>query len=447
MPKIIFSLRILRSWFLLAHFLINSSALLWLRRLVSRRSIPILTRQLLFLFLLSLPLFLQVSPVSASLLRQVTDTVTATPTFRALFPTQTAEPTQDYSCPAGVPAGWGTVTPNAYWSLQCGSCSPSQVYPTGTPFPVSTFFIPVSQTAAASLGTPVPSTPGTSVPSTPGTPVPSTPGTPVPSTPGTPVLFSCSSVSIPGATCSQINPYSVKIFFGGGGSSFALPIVFSSSASVVKVYYSANYLLHYEIGYGQRPADDGLIFSGFALDDGSNSPIVQFMGGYSNEWVGWGWVGDKTVVQSGEFLLSSDMVTKFMSGGIDGRIYMSYPSGGEIVLSADALTFLTPTPIPSTPIPSFCSSVQSGDDSSSLGGSFSLPVPLLGAEFCPVDFERRVLSMGGVLSIPDIHVPGVHLCFQEVDFGKMNYYGTELDINGLAFILAAAAIVRMFTKH
>lgn len=94
------------------------------------------------------------------LLQSVTDT----PTREPLFKTPTLAPTQNTACPGAMPTNWGTYTPGPLWLAQCYGCmltlTPAV---TGTPAPINTLWVPVTQTAAALTGTPG----GTGTPVTP----------------------------------------------------------------------------------------------------------------------------------------------------------------------------------------------------------------------------------------------------------------------------------------
>jgi len=67
-------------------------------------------------------------------------TPTATSEWSPLFNTPTPMPTGSYNCPDGNPVGYGTVTPDARWYINCGQCLNRYVSPTpsasATPTPV-----------------------------------------------------------------------------------------------------------------------------------------------------------------------------------------------------------------------------------------------------------------------------------------------------------------------
>lgn len=60
------------------------------------------------------------------------------PVWNPLYPTETPAATTNYDCPPNDPIGWGTVTPDAYWMMQCGHCAELNDYPTNTPVPTNT---------------------------------------------------------------------------------------------------------------------------------------------------------------------------------------------------------------------------------------------------------------------------------------------------------------------
>jgi len=92
-------------------------------------------KKIAFAFLLSF-LLLALSVASFPAFAQA---LTATP-YPTFYPTQTAViysfPT-NYACPTGLPSGYGTVTPDAFWEFSCSHC----VLPalsTSTPFTTPT---------------------------------------------------------------------------------------------------------------------------------------------------------------------------------------------------------------------------------------------------------------------------------------------------------------------
>jgi hypothetical protein len=106
------------------------------------------------LLLLSL-LILGIEPAAAKF------QATSTPTWQSLFQTQTSVPTRSYVCPTALPIGWGTVTPEAWWNMQCGNCNlqltPTYALTTATATP----------SAPTATGTPATATPSPTATTTP----------------------------------------------------------------------------------------------------------------------------------------------------------------------------------------------------------------------------------------------------------------------------------------
>jgi|GEM_PF-5007955 len=358
------------------------------------------------------------SPAGSAVAYQIA-TVTATGTF---IPPSVTPTSWGNSCPVGTPAGWGTYTPSALWLVECGNCQ-SVITPTSTGTAVPTLDGTLYPTEFSATGT---AEYLTGTPTVISTPTPT-------SISNSSYFFSCSSIGISGATCTQINDYSFRIDFNGGGSAFGSKIIFSSSSNVATVYYDANYLLSYEIGYGLPDANDNFIFSGFVSEN--NSPILQFMNGYDSSWVGWGWSGLKSVVRTGEFILSQYTETSFMSGGTDNRVYMSYPSGGTLFLSALPFSNLTPTPeVTSTPQildTGYCSSVS--PVIADFGFSLFLPD---GAPNCDMGWDE--------FGVGEYIIPAVQICFQPSQFGVIRLFGNDYEVGIYGLAAAAAFLWRYF---
>src|SRR4030065_535226 len=67
---------------------------------------------------------------------------TITQTWEPLFTTPTPKPTEDYGCNGQLPIGWGTVTPETWWMINCSQClltaTPQEPTPTGVNDPTQT---------------------------------------------------------------------------------------------------------------------------------------------------------------------------------------------------------------------------------------------------------------------------------------------------------------------
>ncbi|MDP1713931.1 MAG: hypothetical protein Q8L41_04230 [Anaerolineales bacterium] len=424
MHKIIYFLRtsLYASW--LGRSLRKCNGLRFWLRLGFSRFTRIQMQVLLFFCLLFLLLFSPVSQVSADLLQQITATVTGYP----MFPSVTPEPTKNFTCPVGTPVGWGTVTPDPYWNLYCGVCAPvGTPGATGTPFPVSTFMIPLTQTSEAIYGT----------------------GTPYP----TATITVTSTVSpAPTSASALLNLYSITRTNTGSpyitlnGSSYSSCEPTGSS----NTYSCSGYLFGNDsngvIG-GSLQANhwvDPLIASGFQtiyywfqiIPDAGNTTGDSVMGGVSKP----GWSGSGSVSfqfnANANFRVSNNSSTGRVGGF--GFTYQLYISAYPLMLTPSPT--VTPTGTPG----GYCSVVEGVPSDG--GSEFVLPVPILGQVTCPVDFVGLDVPLYGVFGLPDLHIPALRVCFQDVDFGILTYYDVSLDVNYLAFILAAALIVRMFLK-
>jgi hypothetical protein len=105
---------------------------------------------------------------------------------------------------------------------------------------------------------------------------------------------------------------------------------------------------------------------------------------------------------------------------------------------------VTPTPT-ATPDWSYCSVVasQSGSDTD---GVFSLPVPGLGSKTCPVNIDGITIPLYGAFGWGDLATSPIRICIQEITFGHLIYYGLDVNLDYFAYVLAAAAILRIILR-
>lgn len=416
MHKIIYSLRILLYWFLSLRSRISCSVSPWLRLSAWLRFTRTQMQVLLFFCLLFLLLSSQVLRVSASELYQDA-TATITATFRPMFPTETPIPTKNYTCPTGQPSGAGTVTPSVYWQLQCAPCL-DQAVATTTPFPVSTFMIPLTQTQQA-LVTPSVTPTGTSLPPT-----------VAPSenigfyfttycygnnNSGTTCTLSNNNRTLHITTVGQYNPYGQEVDFR-----VAISPRVSLSVSP-KLYYSAN------IAGSTAPSQR----IGYNVSHGGGY-VTGTSSTYTTTHSMWGQFDENIVV-----VYENYPTNVWDSMSIDLWVYLDNP----------AVPTMTPVPSPTSTPSGYCGSIIGTTSYGDGGGDFTLPVVTRGAISCPVSFDRITVPLYGVFGLPDITIPGVHICFEEVDFGTFLYYGVSINMNMLALIAAAGLVVTMFTRR
>ena len=87
---------------------------------------------------------------SGALARSLLQEATPSATLEPLFKTPTNLPVLNTECPLVTPYGYGTVTPNVLWSAQCEHCMQTlEPLASSTPYPVNTYFVPVTQTVIA----------------------------------------------------------------------------------------------------------------------------------------------------------------------------------------------------------------------------------------------------------------------------------------------------------
>lgn len=313
--------------------------------------------------------FLRVSPVSASPL----PLYTAYPTLTPIGATQTNIPpvsTMNFACPVGAPYGWGTVTPSIDWLYSCGQCSVTSTpsYLTPTPFFNGTG-TPPSGCDPYGTGTPVPTVPA-------GTPqnfcqFPTTPIPPTSIPPSSPI--SCNSSN--GATCEEINAYTIKFTFNQNGTidlGYTLP---DNTSSAYYKYSGLNYWVSSTGSYIVAIAGDLEHWVTSRTDQEIVFPCEYNSIPSCRVPIG------ATVQQLNNLTKSSDGVIspsindsrffRFLprrSGGNTGGTY-SVLWSGSLYVSTSPINLNAPTPSPTPTInPNYCGSVSS----SSVPNQFSL---------------------------------------------------------------------------
>lgn len=265
-------------------------------------------------------------------------------------------------CPAGLPAGYGTVTPDALWLLTCGACVPTAT-PWSTEFPTA---------IASAVSTPVCTTPdvgGVSFCFTP-SPSPSPSPTPIASPSPTPGLYASLTCGLDSAVpCTQIDDHTISygdggvanvVGIGGAGSGYMTYTLASNS----NIYVSMN------VGADEVwVAADGGTYTKFTTDyDRLVKDLVQ---GVDVEAVSCGGNCYRIVVIPGLHEFSFSQVAGNNNLQYFGSDWWSiwhsvwfHPS--SLILSSGPITG-TPTPSPTpggttTPTPGvgFCSSINGG---------------------------------------------------------------------------------------
>jgi hypothetical protein len=321
--------------------------------------------------------------------------------------------------------------------LYCQNCVTPIATGTGIPgTPVSTFMVPLTQTAQA-LVTPS-STPTASPTVTP--------------TQSACVPITCGNILNGSGTCTQLDTCTIRANIEwstsyrpySSGSITALPVsgIFTSGQPMYIRY--DEYTLQIANNYSASKAIDYWysIFPGFnhtqGLDDyfvsAFSTAFVQvprldyifYTGGQQQNGLTASIYANRWATTSVNFTLSA----------VDMPIYISslpFPSG-------------TPTPSPIPTSLSYCSTVLPDSGGDDISGEFQLPVPMLGAIHCPVNFPGLTIPLYNVLNLPDFQIPHVKICFQEVTFGSLRYFGVDIELDYIAYVLAVALVISMFVR-
>jgi hypothetical protein len=339
------------------------------------------------------------------------------------------QPTKDLTCIGEQPLGWGTVTPDGYWANQCVACI-TPIGLTGTPLPVPTFMIPLTQTQAAvdNLTATV-------------TPLPS-----VTYTPGPFVSPTASPIPEGGMGCIQ-DANSICTSLDGGRHLHWEWDLYNND------YHPAVVLRYALPSYSWLGRTGRLIVNGQVsiLDDSNilnnyEKKYRYFSNGISEQW--------DITVSGNTYDLSIDTPATFLGTyylTVAVLFYNKYADYASTKGFADlyapyvSVPLPSPTPTPtSTPSGAYCASVVPASDLSDNG--FLLPVPGLGALTCPIDFAPVTVPLFGMFGWDDIQTSAVKICVQEITFGHLLYYGLDFDLDYISYIIAAAAILRMILR-
>lgn len=360
-----------------------------------------------------------------------TDNVSAqTPTWEPLYKTPTPAPTTDTTC-YGSPVGWGYVTPDAAWEMNCSSCLPSSNIGDWSEFPASDYD-----------GTATPSAGQTTTPT-------------VTSTPGVTywIYYDIYSTTFYNATnYGWVTAYSEQI---------PLPVVPGNTVQGVLLketdFHCQNGICSNAFGVGMN----GYMSTGelslnvmtcVNINNGNNGCTALGYSSYRNT--------------------NADKAYNY----IQFNENMHDPANNPLTVTIGYIGFImygTPVskPVPTqTPTPSgyeswqatatavagggssqpYCSIVQPAP----LGDDFALPTPLLGSNSCftvggftiSIGWVSNIASAVG-FSIPeDITVPGLQVCLREISFGSIDIVGVKIDLDILAFAMGAVLILRVIWR-
>ena len=342
------------------------------------------------------------------------NTSTPVPTsWSPLFGTATPNPTKDYSCPAGTPVGYGQVTPNAAWNSQCQACLPirTAVWPTQS-------------------GTAQPTAIATSAP------------TP---TPGGVSEYWLQEKDFDYTTQFNVTSRYDKFFeyppqdSNGGTGSGTLAGMFlkidSTTGTNMDIFFVSdswrigNYTLganttvyQVQCDWDFQNCDQYFSSRGipYIMKAKADLGPVPFGGG-GNRGIGWkGWACCGPTVQS--------VVGKY------GNIWAGTP--------------------PEPPSNSICGEVNKGFTPGAPGDNGNLPSPMIGN---PTNFNVGGWTIGtgwiselaqlfGIELPTSIYVPQFTFSFTPIKFGVLEMFGVEVDLDIMAFVMAALLAVRILVR-
>lgn len=390
---------------------------------------------------------------------QCTSTPGPTATWEPLYKTPTPIPTDYYDCPpGGLPANWGTVTPDTFWMSQCYNClaTGSPVAST-TPLPTTT--IQATLTAAA-LGTQYPNGTPTLTPSPSASPSPTV-------TPSGPHYYAVNYGYSYQGNWSGRNQW---INVGPLPVSFGSPITFPDTPAGVVVTYAR------AIGgaSGSRVDFDfnnnsffGFNVGGSLIDSGKGVGCWYRNGGHPR---GAGACTETGYISKGvlPYMSPSAVAGATMPVQIGSISALCYPTECTLSLNVVLLSVIyygthepmptpTPTALPTmtaTPNGSYCGEATG----TTSGGGYGenpytdmLPEITLGPSECR-DFPAFEADISALSWIPGMSgystlvYPGLRLCTRMVDFGDFRLFGLKFDLDAVAFIAMAAFLVRIFMR-
>lgn len=364
-----------------------------------------------------------------------------TATYQPLFPTSTPVPTQNYDCPEGQqPQGWGTVTPDASWYINCSQCV-TPIVETGTPYPQSTFTVGMTQTAQAVT---------TVTPTATLTPVVTATATST----GCGESIICNGVTGGSGTCTQLD--ACTLLFDLSWSDNSHP---------------------YNTAFGNLVAADGLLNSGtpvyvfyddFTLTVSNYQTSDRYIDFWRSLSLGWNHtqvLNDYLIPAMGTvniavpelafpFTSTTTHQNGFGVGGYGARwatvsVSMNLSTLSMPITVSTRPIQMTPAPTPVvTATPSgYCASVLPavGSEDPCENGVFCMPDVRIGSKICPVNLSSVTVPLS-LLGFNDVTIPSLRICFQEIQFGSMVVWGQDIDIDYIVFVMAGAAIVRMITR-
>jgi len=257
-------------------------------------------------------------------------------------------------------------------------------------------------------------------------------------------LLTCRDGSSAGITCTQIDPLTVKFTSDGTAYNQVFNMnfdVLSDATLYIRVESISEGLIYAH--YGQAACSNAQPFN---LRTSGGITLSSL--GARHDYVNWNTAYER--VETGIYDYSyfetesgNDNLSIWGWAAVcTGANNVQMGNGSSVTLSSSPI-FSQPTPVP-TPS-GYCATIQ-GTDALGIDSEFALPVPHLGAKTCPVNYDGLDIPLFALLGLPDVRIPAIQICFQDITFGTLKYYGMDMDIDYLAYILAAALIVAMFTR-
>jgi len=340
-----------------------------------------------------------------------TPTPTPDPGWQPLFPTNTPAPTNDYTCPEGNPGGWGDVTPDPYWALQCGQCA------------------------------------GGTTPTPEGTPEPTPDGTPTPEPDGYFLVL-----------YPEADPH-----FQEHAGSYAANFYYNWDSFIIDCGEGNTF--EGGIAYGETSRDYAAPFGKIPTYNGGLWAMAY---GCGNDLLGSSKVSGVNCYDAVSPLISQaglpepitwtareDHVNAAINAQTNFHIFdpgdTYWPKNTYIEVGfhvAAAICYGTP-PEPQSDA-TYCKDVLpeggSGEDP-----GMSLPTILIGGSSCTQilgwDLDLSVLNLvPGVDDVGTVSMPGFNLCVAPIQFGSVELFDISVDLDAIAFLAAGVAIIRILWR-
>lgn len=380
-----------------------------------------------------------------------TPAATATPTNSSIYSTPTVAPTGNYQCNGEQPIGWMTVTPDAYWLMQCGFCV--------TPVSSTNWF---GENPFNITGTPV-------FGDTP-TPVSTATITPTPDNLNftdnvTSVINYATAIDPALPAVDYYGEYLDKLYYdaSNGKISFWTPDIGTSVFYEVSFKIATSGILPARSGFGDRHVqlkitNDSLSLLEVDLDlDGIYE--IQLTSGQS--YIDIFYECNHTIICNYQYTYLINAIghgasSTYRDFSAQVSVENNFASHKYVYYNIEwwrgLFYFIPPTPTPTTVPITDCSEVDPAEDGSTggMGNEFTLPNISLG--------WGRCMSLGGwnisltwaqafIPTLPDSWtVPGIEICFVPIEFGELNLFGLGVDLDLIAAVMAGVLIIRIIRQ-